>query len=142
MGPRGCWREVKAGGLWVVPPFGIDRQTGKWTEGYQQRNTDGFSLPANKQNFIALWLLAMYEATKKPLYQERAEHWWRVMKSRMRLQEEGKYLRLELLGPGRAVGLQAGRLSQTLGRRASQRRLLRDRRGGHRDRLRARPGLR
>ena len=62
---RGCWREVKEGGLWVVPPFGIDRQTGKWTEGYARRNTDGFSLPANKQNFIALWLLAMYEATQK-----------------------------------------------------------------------------
>ena len=88
---RGCWREVKAGGLWVVPPFGIDRQTGKWTEGYERRNTDGFSLPANKQNFVALWLLAMHEATKKPRYRERAEKWWRLMKSRMRLREGGKY---------------------------------------------------
>ena len=63
---RGCWREVKAGGLWVVAPFGIDRQTGKWTEGYERRNTDGFSLPANKQNLVALWLLAMHEVTRKP----------------------------------------------------------------------------
>jgi hypothetical protein len=88
---RNCWREVEAGGLWVVPPFGIDRQTGKWTEGYQRRNMDGFSLPANKQNFVAIWLLAMYEATKKPRYRERAEKWWRQMKSRMQLREGGKF---------------------------------------------------
>ena len=97
---RGCWREVKTGGVWVVPPFGIDRnaggtptpqQTGKWTEGYQRRTTDGFTLPPNKQNFVALWLLALHEATKKPRYQERAEQWWRVMKSRMRLQQGGKF---------------------------------------------------
>ena len=49
-----AWREVKDGGVWVVPPFGIDQKTGKWTDGYEQRNTDGFSLPANKQNLIAL----------------------------------------------------------------------------------------
>src|SRR5579859_5612758 len=32
---RGCWREVKAGGVWVVPAFGIERNTGKWTGGYE-----------------------------------------------------------------------------------------------------------
>src|SRR6266851_2585532 len=26
---RGCWREAEHGGLWVVPPFGIDTKTGK-----------------------------------------------------------------------------------------------------------------
>ena len=52
---------------------------------------DGFSLPANKQNFVALWLLAMSEATKKPVYRQRAEQWWRLMKSRMRLRDDGKY---------------------------------------------------
>ena len=88
---RRCWREVKAGGLWVVPPFGIDRRTGQWTDGYQRRGTDGFSLPANKQNFVALWLLAMHEVTKKPVYRQRAEKWWRLMKSRMRLRGGGKY---------------------------------------------------
>ncbi len=82
---------LMAGGLWVVPPFGIDRQTGKWTEGHQRRNTDGFSLPANKQNFTALWLLAMHEVTKKPRYRELAEKWWRLMMSRMRMQEDGKF---------------------------------------------------
>ena len=88
---RGCWRAAKAGGLWVVPPFGIDRQSGKWTEGYRRRNMDGFSLPANKQNFVALWLLAMHAVTKQPRYRERAEQWWRQMKSRMRLQQGGKF---------------------------------------------------
>ena len=54
----------------------------------------------------------------------------------------GQVLRLELLGPGRPLGLQARRLAETLGGRASQRRLLCGRRGGHRGRLRARPGVR
>ncbi|MCX6928192.1 MAG: hypothetical protein NT154_34030, partial [Verrucomicrobia bacterium] len=44
---RGCWREVKDGGLWVVPGYGIDRQTGKWSAGYEHRKTAGFSNPAN-----------------------------------------------------------------------------------------------
>ena len=60
---RGCWREVKAGGLWVVPAFGIDVKTGGWTEGYARRMTDGFSNPDNKQNHIARWLLAMHDVT-------------------------------------------------------------------------------
>lgn len=87
---RGCWREVKNGGVWVVPPFGIDQARGGWTEGYERRYTDGFTLPANKQNLIARWLIAMYDVTKKPVYRTRAEKWWRVMKSRMRLRD-GKF---------------------------------------------------
>ncbi len=27
---RDCWREVKDGGVWIVPAFGIDRRTGDW----------------------------------------------------------------------------------------------------------------
>jgi hypothetical protein len=88
---RNCWREVKHGGVWVVPPFGIYTEKNRWTEGYEQRKTDGFSHPANKQNFIAEWLLAMYDVTKKPVYRERAEKWARQMKSRMRTRENGKY---------------------------------------------------
>ena len=88
---RGCWREVKTGGLWVVPPFGINSQTGKWTEGYDLRYTGGFSNPSNKQNLIAGWLIAMYDVTGKTVYKERAEKWWRLMKSRMRLRESGNY---------------------------------------------------
>ncbi len=88
---RGCWREVKEGGLWVVPAFGVDQQTGQWTEGYERRNTEGFSNPANKQNHIARWLLAMHHATEQPVYRERAEKWWRLMKSRIRTREGGEY---------------------------------------------------
>ena len=88
---RGCWREVPDGGLWVVPPFGIDPKTGNWTEGYARRNTDGFSNPDNKENHIARWLLAMYDVTARPIYRERAEKWFRLMKSRMKTREDGKY---------------------------------------------------
>lgn len=89
---RGCWREVKDGGVWVVPAFGIDRQNGKWTDGYSRRNTEGFSHPANKQNLIARWLTAMHEVTKKPVFQEHARKWWQVMKSRVRTHHGGKYV--------------------------------------------------
>jgi hypothetical protein len=88
---HGCWREVKDGGLWVVPAFGLDPKTGKWTDGYERRTTDGFSNPANKQNHIARWLVAMYGVTAKPVYKERARSWWQLMKSRMRTREDGKY---------------------------------------------------
>ena len=88
---RGCWRQVKDGGLWIVPHFGIDLQTGKWTDGYARRNIDGFSNPANKQNHIARWLITMHDVTNRPIYKERAGKWWRLMKSRMRIQNEGKY---------------------------------------------------
>lgn len=88
---RGCWREVKDGGIWVFPPFGIDRQSGKWTAGYEQRNTGGFSHPDNKENEIALWMLAMYDVTKKAVYRERAGSWFRLMKSRIKLRDGGKY---------------------------------------------------
>ena len=88
---RCAWREVKEGGVWVVPPFGMDPKTGKWSEGYEQRKTDGFSHPANKQNFIACWLIALHDVTKKPVYKDRAEKWWRQMKSRLRTRDDGKY---------------------------------------------------
>jgi hypothetical protein len=81
---RSAWREVKEGGVWVVPPFGIDPKTHQWTDGYDQRKTGGFSLPANKQNLIAEWLLANFDVTGKAVYRERAEKWYRVMKSRMK----------------------------------------------------------
>jgi hypothetical protein len=89
---RGCWREVKEGGLWVVPAFGIDKQTGQWTGGYARRATDGFSNPDNKQNLIALWLLALHDATGKPAYRARAGQWWSLMRSRLKTREHGKYV--------------------------------------------------
>ena len=88
---RGAWREVKDGGVWVVPPFGLDVKTNQWTAGYDQRNKDGFTLPANKQNLVACWLIAMHDVTGKAVYRDRAEKWWRVMKSRMRLGKDGRY---------------------------------------------------
>jgi len=87
---RCAWREVSEGGVWVVPEFGIDKQTHGWTSGYATRQTTGFTLPANKQNFIAQWLLAMHDRTGKPIYRTRAEKWFRIMKSRQRLRE-GKF---------------------------------------------------
>ena len=33
----------------------------------------------------------MYDVTHKPVYKERAEKWWRLMKSRMKLRDNGKY---------------------------------------------------
>jgi hypothetical protein len=88
---RGCWRETKEGGVWVVPTFGIDEKTGKFTDNYAKRATEGFTHPDNKQNHIAMWLLAMADVTGKPVYRERAEKWFRVMKSRMRTSADGKY---------------------------------------------------
>ena len=88
---RACWRETKSGGVWVVPPFGLDDKTKDWTDGYARRKTDGFSHPANKQNAIASWLLALHDVTGKDVYGQRAEKWFGEMKSRMRVRD-GKYL--------------------------------------------------
>ena len=88
---RDCWREVKDGGLWVVPGYGIDRQTGKWSAGYQERKTTGFSNPANKENVIACWILALHDVTKKVVYRQRAAQWFQLMNSRMRTRQDGKY---------------------------------------------------
>ena len=88
---RGCWRPVKEGGVWVETPFGIDRQSGKWTVSYAARKTGGFTHPDNKENEIARWMLAMHDVTKKPVYRDRAEGWFRVMQSRMKTREGGKY---------------------------------------------------
>ena len=91
---RGAWRDTEGGGMIsVVPPFGIDPKTGKWTEGYETRNApgQGFSHPDNKANLTACWLLAMFDATPKPVYRERAEKWFKLMKSRMKLNANGTY---------------------------------------------------
>jgi hypothetical protein len=89
---RSAWREVKDGGLWVVPPFGLDGDSGRWTAGYEHRREDGFSNPANKQNLIACWMIALYDVTKKPIYRERAEKWWRLMKARLRVRDDRYYV--------------------------------------------------
>jgi hypothetical protein len=91
---RGSWRDTGDGKMMtVVLPFGIDPVTGQWTAGYEKRNSleNGFSDPNNKANYVARWLLAMYDVTKKPVYKERAEKWFRLLKSRMKLKEDGTY---------------------------------------------------
>jgi hypothetical protein len=98
---RGAWREVKPyGGIWVVPQFGLDPQTGQWVGDYERRHADGNSLPANKETLIALWLLAMHDVTRKPIYRDRAEKWWRLLRSRMRLRENGRYFVWNYWDPG------------------------------------------
>ncbi len=89
---RDCWREVKEGGLWVVPAYGLKAQNTEWSDGYKTRKSTGFSNPNNKQNHIARWLLAMFDATGKTIYRERAEQWFRLMKSRLKTQADGRYL--------------------------------------------------
>ena len=72
----------------------LTRKPGKWTVEYERRNTPrvGFSHQDNKANLIANWLLAMFDATAKPVYRERAEKWFQVMKSRMKLKHDGTYV--------------------------------------------------
>lgn len=99
---RDCWRKVEGGGLWVVPAYGIDLQTGRWSAGYEKRMTAGFSNPDNKENHIGRWLLAMYDATGKAVYRDRAAKWFELMRARMKTREDGKYFvwnYWELAGP-------------------------------------------
>ena len=91
---RGAWRDTEGGGVvTIVLPFGIDDKSGRWTDGYQNRNAPsrGFSHPDNKANLVAFWLLAMFDATQNEYYKERAEKWFRLMKSRMKLNDDGTY---------------------------------------------------
>ena len=88
---RDCWRAMGDGGLWVVPDWGVDLQSpGRWSAGYESRKTGGFSNPANKQNEISMWLLAMFDATGDKIYHDRAEQWFRLLKKRMRTVDDGK----------------------------------------------------
>jgi hypothetical protein len=94
---RGAWRETADGGMIsIVVPFGIDQTTGKWTDGYETRNapTNGCSHPDNKANLTACWLLAMFDATQKPVYRDRAEKWFRLMKLRMHLSDDDKTFKI------------------------------------------------
>ena len=86
---RGAWRDTAGGGMVTVElPFGIDKNTGTWTAGYQNRYATavGFSHQDNKANLIACWLLAMFDVTHKPIYKERAEK----MVSRHEVKDEAR----------------------------------------------------
>lgn len=97
---RGGWRETREGGLWVVPEFGLTAGATAWTDGWSTRTTTGFSNPANKQNAITNWVIALADATGKPVYRDRAEKWWRVMKSRMKTRERTPWLVWNYWDPG------------------------------------------
>lgn len=90
---RGAWRPAGDGVITVVLPFGIDRQTGAWTDSYASRAGpgQGFSHPDNKANIVASWLLAMFDATGDAAYKDRAEAWFRLMKSRMKTSDQDTY---------------------------------------------------
>ena len=88
---RDAWRDCTAGGIWVVQYFGIDRSTSRFTEGFAGRKSEAFSHPDNKENLIALWLIALFDVTGKPLYRDRCEKWWQLMRSRMKTRDDGKY---------------------------------------------------
>ena len=91
---RGVWREAGSGGIiTVVLPFGINQKTRNWTDEYDKRNAleVGFSHPDNKANLIATWLLAMFDATGEAIYKDRAEKWFKTMKSRMKERSNGTY---------------------------------------------------
>ncbi|WP_084803560.1 hypothetical protein [Bradyrhizobium sp. NAS80.1] len=91
---RGAWRQAdNVGIISVVLPFGIDQSTGGWTSGYLSRNAPGHghSHPDNKANWVGSWLLSMYGATGENAYKEKAEGWFRLMKSRIHLEEDGTY---------------------------------------------------
>ena len=90
---HGAWRAAGDGMISVVLPYGIDQHTGRWTEreGEKENTRVGFSHPANKANLVAMWLLAMADATGKPTYRARAAAWFRVMKSRLRPRIDGTY---------------------------------------------------
>jgi len=90
---RGGWRETADGGLIsVVLPYGLDPANRQWID-FDTRNDPGHgaSHPDNKCNEIARWMLAMWDVTGKPEYKDRAERWFKVMKSRMKPKPDGAY---------------------------------------------------
>jgi hypothetical protein len=90
---RGGWRETKDGGMISVTlPYGMDKANQKWID-FDTRNDpgNGFSHPNNKANHVARWMLAMWDVTGKAEYKDRAEKWFKLLKSRMQLQQDGTY---------------------------------------------------
>jgi len=90
---RGGWRETKDGGMISVTlPYGMDPADQTWID-FDTRNAPGhgFSHPDNKANQVARWMLAMWDVTGKPEYKDRAEKWFKLLKSRMTLKDDGTY---------------------------------------------------
>jgi hypothetical protein len=90
---RGGWRETQGGGMIsLVLPYGLDKTRTKWVD-FETRNDPGhgFSHPDNKANQVARWMLAMWDVTGKPEYKDRAERWFKLLKSRMMPKSDGTY---------------------------------------------------
>jgi hypothetical protein len=90
---RGAWRRAGDGKIKVVQPGRNEPATGPWTAGERDRNDQpvGISHPDNKANLVALWLLAMADATGEAAYRDRAAAWFRLMKSRLHPQADGTW---------------------------------------------------
>jgi hypothetical protein len=90
---RGAWRPAGAGMVSVVLPFGLDVKTGGWTSSYPERNLagNGFSHQDNKANLVAQWLLAMSDVTGDGAYREKADDWFKLMKSRISVESDGTF---------------------------------------------------
>ena len=63
---RGCWREVKDGGVWVVPPFGVDLRSGRFTDLRLIRNSGPIKKPDVVELGISLGLLEHCQRTCLP----------------------------------------------------------------------------
>jgi hypothetical protein len=91
---RNCWRETKDGGMIsVVTYYGLNKDGNGWdmdAAGRADANL-AFSHPNNKANKVASWMLALWDVTGKPEYKERAEKWFRLLKSRLKLGSDGTY---------------------------------------------------
>ncbi|MGO8702913.1 MAG: family 16 glycosylhydrolase, partial [Candidatus Brocadiia bacterium] len=114
---RGGWRDTTypGGMISVVLPEGMDPATGyktwitnpssDWADSPGQNSytsaneygptwiaqgiNNGMSHPTNKADEVALWLLAMWDATGNPEYQLRASKWFTYLKNyRMTLEDE------------------------------------------------------
>ena len=76
----------------VTLPYGMDKANQKWID-FDTRNDpgNGFSHPNNKANHVGRWMLAMWDVTGKAEYKDRAEKWFKLLKSRMQIQQDGTY---------------------------------------------------
>lgn len=87
------WRETKGGGMIsVVGYYGIGKD-GNWDMAAKERQDPNraFSHPDNKANKVASWMLALWDVTGKPEYKDRAEKWFKLLKSRLKLKSDGTY---------------------------------------------------
>jgi len=95
---RGGWRRTQRWGHAQRRffPFGLMNKTKQVDSGERTRNESGagfFFLPIRiiKPIHVARWLLAMSDATGKTVYRERAAKWFKLMKSRIEITDDGAF---------------------------------------------------